>query len=1130
MLNGIASLVLAHSGLADTYTWNGAQNTDWFQPNNWTPTGSVPDGADVIYAGVGTNLILTNETPFLGTFTMSGGTLVCSNWFTRIQATNVVLEGGILTLPGTFTNGGTSNRIHVVCSSLNVATGATLNADGKGFAPANGPGTTASSGTLRGGSGGAGHGGIGGTAESGVAGGAAYGDPLQPVQPGSGAGPTTSAIGGAGGGVIRLEVAHHAILDGVISANGAKGGAGAADRFGGGGAGGSILLVCETLSGTGTVRALGADGITNATYHGGGGGGGRIALHFDAAQQALLPRPGLSFSVAPGLTAFPLYDRQYWLQADWGTLYFTDLSALVDLTVPIQNLAGYLYAPALTNVALSSLTVSPAAALGFDLDTTLVVTNAISIASNAAFMSRGRLTLNGSSVTNRGKVWLAGAANALTLSGDMVLAGPNSETSVNVPVLDVVGGLRITHAGLRASAGAVVTVGNDTGGVIRVGGDVVLEQAGWIYPYAHATNGGALLLACTNLTVDATSGIDAAGKGYAPSYGPGVSSYTASIQGGSGGAGYGGMGGTSSGAQAGGAAYGDVVRPRHAGSGAGGTTSANGGPGGGVIWISAANAVQLDGTLTANGKQGGAGAAFRYGGGGAGGSILLDCSTIAGSGTLQANGADGIADTNYPGGGGGGGRIAIHFATNAQALLPRPALRFSVTPGATAPPPYARQYWTRSDWGSVYLARLDSLLDLTSVVDRVSGYLLEPGLTQRTFSALSVQSGAALGFDTNMTVTVTGSISIQSNAALIARHATQLTCSGSLTNRGRVSLGGDTMVTVGGGLDLAGTNAEMALNRVMLTVGADVRVSGAANLRLFGAPTNGLPGDIGSEVAVTGDVWIETAGQLHPYSDPTNGGSVRIACRNLYVDAASRINADYKGFGSQNGPGKSAFSGSSSMGSGGAGYGGKGGASSSGLPGGTNYGSRAFPWDPGSGAGNSDQSVGGAGGGVIWIDADSQIQLDGPMTADGENGRIGSAHMSGGGSGGSVLLFCKQLTGGGDLGAIGGNGYFTFITNNVVVTNESVVITNSVVVTNASGGGAGGRIAVWYGVDRTVRQHLLDNLDNPVVQRRIHETQTMIGFTGTVSGVTGGSGFQNGEEGSRAFFNLLSPGAIFSVR
>ena len=486
--------------------------------------------------------------------------------------------------------------------------------------------------------------------------------------------------------------------------------------------------------------------------------------------------------------------------------------------------------------------------------------------------------------------------------------------------------------------------------------------------------------------------------------------------------------------------------------------------------------------------------------------------TRSGAGSIQAEGGDGYPNVDYPGGGGAGGRIALHFDAAAQNLQGRPDIEYSAAGGSTAFPPHARQYWIHADWGSLYMSDIDALVDLTPPMHGFNGYLLEPGMTSRNFGDLSVAPGHAFGFDGAMELQVTGGIDIPTNAVLMGRHALKLTCGGSLTNRGRIFLGGETDLEIGGELDIAGEEAELAVVATNLAVAANVRVHDAAILRLFGAPTNGMPGEVGSDVKVAGDVRVESGAVLHPYSDPVNGGSVRITCRNLFVDADSGVDADYKGFQPSAGPGGSATTYTQAGGSAGAGHGGRGGDASSGFVGGESYGSAPMPQTPGSGAGNTQQTVGGPGGGVIWINAEGQIVLNGPMTANGENGRSGGGYRySGGGAGGSILLLCKSLTGAGSLSAIGGNGF-----------DDGTYFS----------GGGGGRIAVWYGLSREERQPLLDSLGEAWVVRRTEEADSIRNFDGTVIGVAGGSGYEDGgEEGSLGLFRLLaSPGTLFMLR
>lgn len=75
------------------------------------------------------------------------------------------------------------------------------------------------------------------------------------------------------------------------------------------------------------------------------------------------------------------------------------------------------------------------------------------------------------------------------------------------------------------------------------------------------------------------------------------------------------------------------------------------------------------------------------------------------------------------------------------------------------------------------------------------------------------------------------------------------------------------------------------------------------------------------------------------------------------------------------------------------------------------------------------------GGGIIKINALSSLTLDGTISADGDQS---NKKLTGGGSGGSVWLTTKYLSGNGESKVLGGNG-------------------------NASGGGGGGgRISVTF--------------------------------------------------------------------
>jgi len=203
---------------------------------------------------------------------------------------------------------------------------------------------------------------------------------------------------------------------------------------------------------------------------------------------------------------------------------------------------------------------------------------------------------------------------------------------------------------------------------------------------------------------------------------------------------------------------------------------------------------------------------------------------------------------------------------------------------------------------------------------------------------------------------------------------------------------------------------------------------------------------------------------------------VKINAQNLVLEENSQISADAKGYPAKEGPGAgkvgqtgggscSGYN-SVSYGSGG-GYGGIGGqggypSCSEFIEGDISYGFLELPLDLGSGGGNEN---GGRGGGGIIIDVVEKINLDGQISANGEDVNGGYYSNSGGGSGGGVLISTNILEGAGKIIANGGNGKADC----------------------CGGGGGGGRIAIYY--------NLMEN------------------FTGEIDAF-GGQGFKSGGAGT----------------
>jgi RHS repeat-associated protein len=209
----------------------------------------------------------------------------------------------------------------------------------------------------------------------------------------------------------------------------------------------------------------------------------------------------------------------------------------------------------------------------------------------------------------------------------------------------------------------------------------------------------------------------------------------------------------------------------------------------------------------------------------------------------------------------------------------------------------------------------------------------------------------------------------------------------------------------------------------------------------------------GSVITVDGEVSVRENSQIL-YQGLHNTGrvdglwkglGVTINAANLSVESGSRLSADSQGYQPvTDAPGNGPGGGYGYLGTTialGAGYGGKGGRSSESPGYGGIYGDPFLPTELGSaGGGCTAGGLGGAGGGAIFLNVTGQLTLDGVISANGGNG--GVSWYPGGGSGGSILVNAGILAGAGYFSANGGNG----------------PAGNGV----ANGGGAGGRIAVYY--------------------------------------------------------------------
>jgi hypothetical protein len=471
---------------------------------------------------------------------------------------------------------------------LTVDAGAGFNADYAGYMFGTGPGSNAYVYS------GAGYGGGGGAGSSGATRGPTYGNPLAPEDCGSGG---SQQYGGAGGGLIRIDVTNGTItLNGTLTATGESN----LGTHGAGGSGGGVYLRCLNMAG-GTNGLIAVRGGGGGANNGGGGGGGRIAVVYNVTNQAgTWPGVKLSARRGPdGVTAFAGVSRA----SQDGTIYLPDTSIIGNTMGNGLFQDGRVILPGFTNWAPAFLVIS-----------------------NCAFTLENPLPR----ITVAGDVTII--AGTLGLIGDFRFRCG--------------GNLRLTNAAsLALYAGPTNGLAVDYSGQVAVTGAVTLAPGCWIYPYSDYNDGGSPLFRAGSMTVATGAGFNANGTGFQP--------FTGYGKGGTyGGGGYGGRGGQGvSGTP--GSTNGNRYMPLYCGSG--GYAMNTGGSGGGAIRIETDGVLMLDGTLAANG-DGGYGT---HGAGASGGAVYIRCRAFRGSasGLLTTRGGD--RQGNNSGGGGGGGRIAV---------------------------------------------------------------------------------------------------------------------------------------------------------------------------------------------------------------------------------------------------------------------------------------------------------------------------------------------------------------------------------------------------------------------------------------------------------------------------------------
>ena len=664
-------------------TWTGeAGDGDWATGGNWDPVGTpVEFDALTIPAGQTAVLGCGEDTPeYL--LVDCAGTLVLSNWTTRLcVACDVHISGGgVLTCADAILDGPattassyvnqTFSRVNVRCENLTVDDGGKIDLELKGWrgAPGSltvlGHGPGASEARF-----GAAHGGHGGGTTGGGFGGKAglvppsmpYDNPAAPEQPGSsGASYCASGNtcrGSTGGGVLRVEASGTVTVNGTVTANG-QNAVGydlsySGSRFADAASGGSIYITCRDLAGSGVISADGGGGDDprSGSFQGHTAGGGCIAVYYDAAVQTEEAVRGMKITTAMGLYRTSAYrpgvvDETGRYNADIGTLRFTDRT-LVDallgkgLSGQIAGLSPYVYD--------GDLSFTYGHVRFADTGAVVTVTGDLTLGGTDSRLEFGGCEAKWRTV--HVDIYGGDRVNRLTVGGDLMLGG--------VSRLDV-----------RSAA----TNGVDCfGAEVKVGGTMTIGEGCFVYAWSDVLNTGSPHFEVGNLNVATGGTFTATRRGGAGAYAgsfwvygksTGKDSYI--------GGGHGGAGGRASLSAGKGCVCDDEWRPVLVGAG-GGTysTYAQGGEGGGIVQVAATNGlIRVDGTVSADGEN-----ESGYGAGGAGGTVLLEARQllIGETGLVSAKGGNVSPSTDFNDtlGCGGGGRIALYAGQPWSAALPR---------------------------------------------------------------------------------------------------------------------------------------------------------------------------------------------------------------------------------------------------------------------------------------------------------------------------------------------------------------------------------------------------------------------------------------------------------------------------
>ena len=630
-------------------------------PSSWS-------AGDDITIAAGDTVVVSESTPDLNSLTIYG-TLVTSNWMTRVQAKTVtVKDGGVVTCAGPFWDRAVqrdsdsvvfpalpSNRVWIAASNaLTVEQGGKIDVNGRGYGctfviggssyyQGFGPGGSSDH-TMAASHGGATH------AK------AAYGDAAWPTAPGSSGGgrneKTRRCDFSSGGGAIYLDCPTAIVtISGTLCADGenARFVSSGTMRDQSAGSGGSILVDVRRLITVGAViTANGGNdcAVSVSTLYVAGAAGGRIALHYDAAsqQEGDIDATTKIWAGNDCYKKYKTHEEKKWTRP--GTVWLPDETVLGTLLAGGDRFCGEpILGSGDGHVTIPSINLTQGFVVFGNALANVTVTGDVTLSGDDVRLCVGANTRVASGALNGYCLDSSGDPFTFTVGGDMTVSSGSRVEFHPAPT----NGLGQTHGGLVEISGKLNVTGA-SGHETAFAADCHYRNGAGVRLHAESISFGEQTTMTSRGFVanGSTARGPGAGNGFFRTQ---SKTYTAI------GAGHGGRGGWASGATDAnlaryGLAYDDPLRPTLAGSsGANDAVVFTGGtPGGGIIHLVADSRLSLAGTLSANSSSGACGTS------GSGGSILLEAMEFVPATTAKLEAKGGGHDYS---GAGGGGCIAL---------------------------------------------------------------------------------------------------------------------------------------------------------------------------------------------------------------------------------------------------------------------------------------------------------------------------------------------------------------------------------------------------------------------------------------------------------------------------------------